>query len=184
MLLGTMHHVNTARATGLCQSRRGPAPVRCIPKFRGSQRPDSGREEEGLAGLQCALPPPPHQSGSFVCEFLLPPPLPARRRRSDRGSDGGSDRSPRRRGRASAAAPLAALLGLLGRRGRVRGPRSRGWRIFPPLPGPPREPVGHPLGVGRPLGEGAAGRGPRARCGDWRLAQSRACAGCGALAPT
>lgn len=39
-------------------------------------------------------------------------------------------------------------------------------------------------GVSHPLGEGVTGCGPRARCGNWRLSQSWACAGCGALAPT
>lgn len=34
MLLGTMHHVNTAQATGLHQRRQGPTLVRCMPQIQ------------------------------------------------------------------------------------------------------------------------------------------------------
>lgn len=194
MLPGTMHHVNMAQATGLCQSRRGPALVRCTPKFRAGaalpeRGPGGGRASSAdSAPALVSTPPWPvvgllapalyslssPQPCSFVCELLMPPPLPCLAAAVTEGRRGG--------GAASAAAPLAT-------EGSLHWACLAAWPHVQPAVSvmgclPTLSQPASGAGAGHPLGEGAAGRGPRARCGDWRLAQSRACAGCGALAPT
>lgn len=80
MLLGTMHHVNMAQATGLCQSRRGPALVRCTPKFRAQAEEEEGPalqtpcacpgvySSQPMVGLPApALYPPPPPSPALLC---------------------------------------------------------------------------------------------------------------------
>ena len=176
-------------AAGLCQSRRMPglawpgAPQIQSRVGAPSLQPEAtwrggGRDwlfqiqpqppPPPLAGSSTLASPPPPQLVSGVCELLMLSSLPC----------------------------LEA-----GREGRLCLPRHTSGRSRPPAPrtrgaiwmytlGPwasrPLRPCPALLGSqrGSPLGEGATGCGPRARCGNWRLAQSRACAGCGALAPT
>lgn len=183
-----MHHVNTAQPqafvrAGGCLAWLGLAhpkfraesvPPACSPKPRGWEGRDwlfqiqPQPPPPPLAGSSTLASPPPPQLVSGVCELLMLSSLPC----------------------------LEA-----GREGRLCLPRHTSGRSRPPAPrtrgaiwmytlGPwasrPLRPCPALLGSqrGSPLGEGATGCGPRARCGNWRLAQSRACAGCGALAPT
>lgn len=95
MLLGTLYHVNTAQATGLCQSRRGgqacevhtPNSEQSVPKAIVAEGRGRGWFFRHPAAAWCphlpsprwgcwlqhsTLPPP----FSFVCELLMPPALP------------------------------------------------------------------------------------------------------------
>lgn len=180
-----MHHVNTAQPLAFVRAGGGQAwpDAPQIQSRVGAPRlqPEAtwvrGRDwlfqiqpqpPPPLAGSSSLASPPPPQLVSGVCELLMLPSLPC----------------------------LEA-----GREGRRCLPRHTSGHSRPPAPrtreaicmytlGPwasrPLHPCPALLGsqLGSPLGEGATGCGPRARCGNWLLAQSRACAGCGVLAPT
>lgn len=181
---GTMHHVNTAWATGLCQSRRRPTQRGAHPKFRAKSAPDCSPKPHGLrerkgAGSSDGLPGPlvltlPGSSTlrsppSPLCELLMSPVLPARRPLLRWSREGGRPCLQQLR----LCPQKAACTRPAGLARPCARPWPRGWRTSPP---------GGPAWVS--LGEGATGRGPGAWCGDGRLAQSWACAGCRALAPT
>lgn len=86
MLPGTLYHVNTAQATGLCQSRRGEgghgggrSPVRCTPQIQSSQcpKPQWLREEEeaGSSDIQPLLvSTPPQPTVGLLAPALYTPP--------------------------------------------------------------------------------------------------------------
>lgn len=175
-------------AAGLCQSRRMPGLAwPGAPQIQSRvSAPSLQPEATWLGGQGLALPDPapaPAATAGWLQHSCFPTSSPA----------------------VSGVCELLMLSSLpcleAGREGRLCLPRHTSGRSRPPAPrtrgaiwmytlGPwasrPLRPCPALLGSqrGSPLGEGATGCGPRARCGNWRLAQSRACAGCGALAPT
>lgn len=191
MLLGTMHHVNTAQATGLCHAARAspgevhtqiqsrPVPPDCSlePRCPGGGR--AGSSDWCLHGpgprWGCSSSAPPPPPSSFVCELLTPAPLPCPAAALPAAHGGGLWPQPQHLWPQRAACPRWML-----------SAGSQGRRVFPPWPCPLQELVWvthweRVLLAGAPEPGVAIGGSHRARlvwaAGRWRPHKGIVCRG-------